>query len=339
MPENSEQYGPEIPFHNLFSREIRPINGWKEWLDIWNEARTMEQMIGLLHCGFDVEESCGRREDPPKVDRLTFYFGIADGWRDTDLLGLPRENQIWQRYERYDEYGKLITKYPKDLRKMVAKKAFEMLCQKVFKEDLFDGDLFSRFWADVVATEGFLSLVQNFFAWQERPMSSGYYLRNLEHRTKYQSHLEREAVGFIKNLATLVWDIRRGMSSNGVAQKSELLFMARPWTVEILSALGEYDMLREWLMYFDKTSLLKLQEIAMRGILSPLKCYDGHFELVRNERPVADLDEACFLGSRAAWLLKEYELKKRVHGRLEAITRAERERDLAEEKVRRLRKH
>lgn len=48
------------------------------------------------------------------------------------------------------------------------------------------------------------------------------------------------------------------------------------------------------------------------------------------------LDEACYLGSKAGWLLKEYELKKREHERLNAILKAEKEIKTAEQKLQQL---
>ena len=83
--------------------------------------------------------------------------------------------------------------------------------------------------------------------------------------------------------------------------------------VEVLSELGELEILREWLFKLDNASIAKLTEIAMRGR------FYLHSHPVVKDRPVESVDEAFLLGSVAARILKERELKMEVDGRLREI--------------------
>jgi hypothetical protein len=81
--------------------------------------------------------------------------------------------------------------------------------------------------------------------------------------------------------------------------------------VEVLVALGRLEVLRKYLLELLEPDpcLAKLKEIALR------EHFSNHHNLVREDRPVASLDEACYLGSEAAWLLKEYELMTKEYTR------------------------
>lgn len=61
-----------------------------------------------------------------------------------------------------------------------------------------------------------------------------------------------------------------------------------------------------------------------------------HRHPVLNDRPVATLDEACYVGSMTAWFLEEYELRKREHNRLELILEAERQKEEADQQIKKL---
>jgi hypothetical protein len=84
--------------------------------------------------------------------------------------------------------------------------------------------------------------------------------------------------------------------------------------IEVLAQLDRLDILKKWLLELDAACLAKLKEIAFRNKLDKYERDE--------ERNVATLDEACYLGSKSAWLLKEYELKKRESGRLSKIREA-----------------
>ena len=49
-----EQKSAAPAVHPLLSREIRPLYNWHEWLARWDAALTAEELLGLLHVGFNV---------------------------------------------------------------------------------------------------------------------------------------------------------------------------------------------------------------------------------------------------------------------------------------------
>jgi len=57
--------------------------------------------------------------------------------------------------------------------------------------------------------------------------------------------------------------------------------------------LDELNLLHRWILEFDNPCLAKLKEIALRRELS------SHRHPVTEDRKVADIDEACYLGSSA----------------------------------------
>jgi hypothetical protein len=107
------------------------------------------------------------------------------------------------------------------------------------------------------------------------------------------------------------------------------LEIAQPWMIEVLNWLGRLNVLERWILELSETCLAKLKEIALRSKLSE---YHPQHQ-VKKSRTVLTVDEACFVGSPAGWLLKRRELMERVHARLTAIREAERERDAAEQKL------
>ena len=98
-PEKEEK---ESIIYNLFNREIRPIRNWCEWLEHWLLAATVEEMLGLLHAGFSVpfERSQYGEKEYDRVDRAVFYFTIADGWADKNLLKMPADKERGEYLKR-----------------------------------------------------------------------------------------------------------------------------------------------------------------------------------------------------------------------------------------------
>lgn len=331
----------ETAIHNLFTREIRPIHNWHEWLERWQAASTLEEMLGLLHVGFNVPLQRFHYEEREyfTTDRLIFYFSIADGWDDSYSLQVTEDEGKEYGFGR--DRGQVIWKLPCELRQYIARKAFDMICQNFFKvvELMENGiDEFANIWERVVVTEPLFSVIKNFFRVEER-VSGGTGIRNLS-RYGDRSHNEKQAINFLLNLVRFIcgwkereihaWDARKEKKeAENVAMRIRL-DTSKPWMVEVLSQLGELNLLRKWILELDKPCLAKLKEIALRNEIS------NFYHPVRKTRRVATLDEACFVGSPAAWFLKEYELKKREHKRLSAISEAELRREEEGRKIKRL---
>ncbi|MEK7117780.1 MAG: hypothetical protein AAB861_03335 [Patescibacteria group bacterium] len=332
------------PYHTLLSRDIRPIRNWCEWLQRWQAAESFEEMLGLLHCGFNVSLERGEygEKEHNQIGRLTFYFTIAAGWEDYILLRSPADGNRSYDLGR-DASGNRVTKTTSELRQQLARKAFDILCLNFFKnylEEDRDRENWMWKWVAIAVSEQLFPVIQSFFRAEKRQYG-GISIRNLS-RSRKKSHGEQTAVDFLFNLANFIWDWREQEIRSYYSRKEELerenvsmrarVDAAKPWIVELLSWLDNLNLLRKRISELDETCLAKLKEIAMRAEIDN----PSSTEFCNRKRLVVSLDEACYVGSKAAWFLKEHELWLREHTRLEAIRKAEERKRGAERELQKL---
>ncbi len=334
--EGKEKTAPEI--HDLFSREIRPIRNWHEFLERWQVAVTLEEMLGLLHAGFNVSSFDQEQHDIwgfQSVDRLTFYFKIADGWVSSMLLRVSADYRIVN-------YG--IQKTSAELRQILARKAFEMLCQHFFRPEEMDGSCrgnrFVKLHFFLINYRVLFPAIQHFF----RPEEGLYcgrriVIRNLSDRRE-RLHFEKQAIIFLLDLAVFLFGWREQRIENWVnpeevsAQNTEIrtwVDSAKLWMIEVLAFLDRLDILNPEILNLDEDCLAKLLEIALRARLDRFyDCYSKKDRLVKN------LDEACLADSSAALFLMRQGVVKREHDRLRVIRQAEEELASAQAEIARL---
>jgi len=332
-----------------FLQQVPPIRTWPEWLKLAQAATTFEQKLGLLHVGFDVEVHANNKWALPgeltSTDRLKFYFGTADGW--TDASHFRYEGLLWSEEETYhtgrDKNHNAVKRTVSDQRQLLARKAFEMLARNYLRPMLHwlentnhrdrDEDVWTR---RFVLDPAFLML-QEFFAIEKGGV------RNLSGPYRDRTPSEELAVEFLLKLPKLLWswqedEINSYDNAETKAEKEhdnqvarQTVAAAKLWIIEVLAELQELDLLKPWLIDdFDETCLAKLKEIALRRELRQ------NFHHVQKDRRAATIDEACFAGSEAAWLLKKRDVMVRENDRLRDIRHAQRERDEADERVRKL---
>jgi hypothetical protein len=323
--------------HTLLTREIRAIRNWHEWLARWQEAKDLQWMESLLHVGFSVPLDRGAHGERvyDQIDREAFYLSIADGWADGRLLELPTDGDR-RCLIGYDSNGDRIEKTQREIRKQLAQKAFKVLCSNFFKVGLSagdpHGDEFNQIWVTSVVSERLFPVIQRFFR------IGGYDLKilNLSSWLKEELHNQQEAVAFLVKLAKFMWGWREPTQYLGSDKEQAMerfaamrsrIDTAKPWMVEVLVNLDRLDVVRGWMLELDEACLAKLKEIALRN---KLRQWTHH---VRMDRPVATLDEACFVGSKAAWFLKEHELMRRENKRLKAIREAEERKEAADDEI------
>ena len=277
------------------------------------------------------------------IDRLAFYFTIADGWNDYSLLQLP-EDGYESKFELGWEPGERRERKTKsELRQVLARKAFDILCLNFFKnylEEDRDRENWMWKWVEIAVSEQLFPIIQNFFR-VEKGRYGGMYIRNFS-RSRKKSHGEQTAADFLFNLADFIWDWREQEIRSYYSHKEELerenvsmrarVDAAKPWIVELLSQLNNLDLLRKRISELDEDCLAKLREIAMRAEIDN----PSSTEFCNRKRLVVSLDEACYVGSKAAWFLKEHELWLREHTRLEAIRKAEERKRGAERELQKL---
>lgn len=325
----------DIPFHLRFMQIVRPIEDWKEWLELGEEAKTMDQKIGLLHVAFDVP----LRKPYTPEDRLKVFFEIADGWGNDWLL--KTRNDQYACEPKYvvgrDKNGNHITRTESEQREVLARKAFGMLAAHFFRMPSIREDNCDRSGQESELLQKFVfgplfSVVQNFFRVQ-KDAREGAKVRNLSYpwRGSKRSQQEEYVVSFLLKLARFLWRWKEPRvsfyffedSPGTQARKKEeerkgsamraIVDNAKPWMVEVLSQLEELRLLENWILDLNEACLAALREIAMRNELR------HHVNPVPKDRRVVTIDEACYLGSTAGWLLKKHELAVREHKRLSEI--------------------
>ena len=326
----------DVMVNPLLTREVRPALNLKEFFERWEASRDFDEMLGRLHRGFNVPLERAYQGKDEYIDFLTFYFSIADGWTYEDNLRSPADEE--KRYRTgWEKRGNIEWKTPSEFRQMLARKAFDMLCQNFFKSKSMVGSHDSEQEMEIILK--LLPLIQNFFRAEKQRFGENIVIRNIAARFDRRSPGEEYAINFLLKLANFIWEWQElevpSWSSNKEAEERQnvelrsLLDSTKPWMVEVLSCLDRLDILRKWLLALDRPCLAKLKEIAMRNELR----VDRY--LFRS-RPVATIDEACYIGSKAAWLLKEYELKKSEHQRLMAIHAAQLKKMEAEQELKKL---
>jgi hypothetical protein len=341
MPKDCNGKVVECSYHTTLSREIRPDWNWHELItEGWQKARTLRDMLSVLHHGFAVSLQYQNYEEPryDEIDRLLFYFTQADGWADRYILELPNDDRGLGCFIGYDGNGNKIVKSQSEMRHSVAQKAMEGLCTNFFKKAdkvvKSRDEGFSHIWTKLVLSERLFPVIQNFFRAEQVRFGSGLAIRNLPHRgilsEDKRSHIEGAIINFLLNLNSLLWlwekpdtkwwGDQKEQADKTFAATQANIELAKPWMVEVLSNLGRLDALEEWILQLDRPCIYKLEEIALRQKLG----YHHHVgQYIGDDRFAETLDEACFAGSEAAWFLKRYMLFKKEDKRLRAIRETE----------------
>lgn len=348
----------EIPFQRRFLQPVRPPENWGEWLEIAVRGdQTFHEKIGHLHGIFNVE--MGRRnvydinkhEYPPyrESERLMLLFEVADGWADSKNFDWRTSEERFTHAGYPNEERKYFIGYEKSdtcyrtesqQRQALARKAFDLLCANFFRvrglERPRDREMADEALAYKIVSGPLLPVLQRFFRIEEDR------IRNLSRHDDHRTDGEKHAVNFLLKLPKILWEwkdpsIRRSESAEERArQEKEIAEMrtrvieAMPWMIGILAGLGRLDLLLGRVLGLDKSCLDKLKELAMSNEL------DRYSHPVTKTRTVATIDEACYLGSPAAWLIKRHELMTAQRRRLNEIVRAENEREEATRKVEKL---
>jgi hypothetical protein len=294
----------------LCSKSLCPISSWSAWLMLWESADTMEILKGLLHCGFDVPLLHPvSQKTTPAGDRVRFYLMVAEGW-----TGWPKLSSSVDGVDLplYSYGGKNVG--ISGLRQIVAKKAFEVLCQGFFKkQNGLSRESQDLFFEAIVSDDRLFGALKHFFRCSCGSIGD-HIIMNLANRNRFTflvSHNEELAISFLLGLANFLWTRSPLNQSGGQESASyedkmrQSLEKARPWMVDVLSYLGELEgfFQPKILLKLDQPCLNKLRDIALRSnlSLSPL-----------SYRKVENIEEACLAGSPAARLLVLYETMRKI---------------------------
>ena len=112
-----------VHLHPLLTKELKGIETWEEWLDLWNRNTSFEGAVGLLHyCPLDRGASSAA---------VCFCLDVAYGFTAASELRNPGDHMLRQNYPIYSMLFKDRIEFL-EARRLVAKKAWEVLCNKFF---------------------------------------------------------------------------------------------------------------------------------------------------------------------------------------------------------------
>ena len=287
------------------------IGYWERWKDRWEKCTSAEERYGLLHIGFMVRANTPDERD----ERILFYIACADSWHYGCSL---------HRKEDQDAHFWFSLSPPerpvdmREMRRVVARKAFEVLCQNVLKNTTPASDYPS--WCELVRDKAIMEKLFWFFR----------HIQNLGHSYDAERDVYvRTAHRFVEDLAEFVWRFRyfgKFAGEEDYAIQEQLRAM-RPRIIEILWASGKLMRLLTKDPYdLDEACFAKLEELAFRKE-QWLPTNDKQGNWTETYRRPASLEEAHFAGSSAAIVLTHRRIVAQEEKRFEKLRELSERRD------------
>lgn len=296
--------------HPLTAKNISCIGDWSHWKDIWKETSEVEILHSLLHFGFDVYT-----KSEEFAEKVAFYLELADGYRASYNFNSSPDPK-WQ-YDIETPFGR--KKYP-EVRQVLSHKAFQILCQKVFRDTRkSDYDLPS--WLYIIFQKEIFEKIIWFFRLDE----GGW----IENSRLNESHLSEITEKFLVDLCKFIWS-----DNKNIERHREWLENMYPDFVEMLFGIRKLELLldRECKFVTDedgfvyKSIMDKLKELALKH-----ECYFNG----KRRKPI-NIHEAFYGGSQAAKIHILLSIKNAERKRLEEIQELENQKKEAEEKLKKL---
>jgi hypothetical protein len=232
-------------WHSLCNREIDFYISWQNWKEGMAKAQKAHEILGLLHYGFDIDTQGNEDQE-----RIICYLEIAYGYDSSRLFSLPSE----RRDEEFHNIFGWCTKA--EARAKVARKAWTMLCQKVFK-NTEKGDFRNPSWWEIITRDPqLLDKILWFFSERD----------NIPRGISLNEHNNQIAVDFLYTLAKYAWIRHSSRHSYGDEPLSNFVDN-RPRFIKILLYLGRLNFLALNWGRVTKKDLAVLEELAL--------CEDG----------------------------------------------------------------
>lgn len=276
--------------HPLVGKEVTHIQSWGQWKERWEKESCTEILHSLLHFGFGVSADWNEA-----IERLCLYLEIADNGDERSSVFSSKDD--WQ-FQTYRAFGSEVNTKA-GLREVLAKKAFQMLCQNFFKnteKSEYHWKLPS--WARIVIVPQVLTKLFWFFQLDYQGDTL-----NL-HRITESEHHKQIVRDFVHDFCLFVWECGDSAYHNyqEITEEVRTAFrQARPDIITLLAGLGELDLLLKGDRYeeIDKACLKKLKNLAFGYELWLPDVNDFH----GNRRKPRTIEEACLGKSQAARVL------------------------------------
>jgi hypothetical protein len=239
------------------------LTNWAEWMRQWEEATCASHRRGLLYDGFSVPTDGNESKD-----RINMYFRIADGWvLDHHWFATQKDEEQYPIHLPFSVEEPSQKNYPWEIRQYHARKAFEVLCQRIFKDQ-------KRFdfpsWVHVMTDFDVLNATLDFFT---ACIPGTGTLRNLPPswaETRGDHHVEI-AKKFLEDLVERWWDPTSQDSKNDglLSRPTHRLPQLRLKFIDALHAIGKTDLLYSRFRTLDDECLKRLEMLALLTIQQP----------------------------------------------------------------------
>lgn len=302
------------------------VSSWSDWRTAFEAAQSPDERIGLLKIGFDIPhlyDWC------PQGEHVSYYLGLADGHAHARLLRHPNDRTLEPHQgNRNTPFGS--TDSLSDLRLMVARTAFDVLCTRFFKNktDMVCSDS-QPSWVDLIRKRSVLRDVLRFFRAAEGEFGGRWEVVNLPRVDWYDGnkHNAKVANDFMNDFIRWVWDTHEREEANF----RRYLDRIKPYLAHVMCCTGRtWKLLRDE-TYADKACMRVLEKVALRCELR----YDHrlmHHSERDQDRLAATVEEAAAFGSQSAQVLMLLRNREKEHARLKEIREAkERAAEAAEE--------
>ncbi len=314
----------ESQVHPL-AADMRYISSWEKWKELWLASTHAEIKHSLLHFGWATGGG---------TEKVCLYLDLADGYMDQDNFGLPEEKTRSWQFNKCDMDTPLGRfEYASQLRRAVSIKAFQVLCQKFFKNTSTESRQRDQpSWLHWLKEDVVLEKVLWFLRTEGSPgdLSLRNIPRHFDDCDNHQRVLREFAFG-ISMLALGLTCLKIGDKDcyfrDGTVEGK--LRKRHPEIVELLNGLGGLNLLlderKNSQRELSEAGLAKLREIALRErwIHSPQ----------HEKRKPVSIEEASYAGSKAAQTYLLLQVNNKVQEKLEEIAR---QKYLAEEAQRKI---
>ena len=313
--ENSANAGAKDLFimeHPLRLKSFGTIGDWTAWREVWERAETAEELISILHYW---PSDCINQS---RESIICFYFEVADGCQGD--FTFPYHGGEEARYHSKMGGGE-HTYRQRELRREIARKAWQVLCNEFFTDKPTDN--VPSWWNDILNPTIFAKLL-----WFFRPIQGSSH-NNFPPRRHKSDHYVEVTYKFLAEFLDVVLSydylnppFRERLHDHARMRKVQEMFQAAQ--PELLAIAREADLLelllREGVVLGKQTiKLLKKAALATKNEKGLLPG-----EKVPYCRTI---EEALWNGSKDAevhlLLGAKMEMERRHHTRLQAFEQRE----------------
>ncbi len=303
--------------HPMKEKKISYIKSREEWKKHWDETSNVEELISLLHFGLDIPGS-GRHGE--WAEHIVFYLSIAHGYQNqSNWIDSVECNGICHYWKTAVDPGQSDPSY---VRQQVARKAWKMLCTKIFgplvAKPLTEIEV-ARKWLSYLEDDAIVSAFIGFFS----------EVANIPHRFSSLDHDISVVMGFLKIFVTVGWGYDHIMARVSYFDASNLDRFAhhRPKLLKII------DRLRLWDEVFidDQLRWKRLSDADLEKIDQLIKEHWTSYSGTKEE-PYS-LEAAAFQGWKNARFLLLARLLKKEESRQVELQEARRQKGKAERRL------